>query len=679
MKHSEMLNLNLPEDSDLINVSQISDNFERLDSMVDILPVQWEATTTDIDIIAYPPYWSMTNNTDSDIEYVDHDFWDEKFTIEAGKTIRTNIDAPTKVSISSEVTIDYVYYIPAKEAFSGGGGGGTSDYNKLSNQPKVNGVKLTGDKSAADLGLASASDLSDKISSDEKGASNGIATLDADGKVPQSQLPTPVAQKEYKLTETTSESYAKSYKLQVKNGETWSDVSESASINIPKDMVVESGSVKECTIDNVPVSGYKKGDKYIDLVIANKTDAHIYINVKDLVDNKASGISYSNTTSKLTATTVQAALDEIAGLAKANESDISDVEEKVEKKQNKTFIDSVDSETHVVTVPEGTSFAAVGKICGKTVKDGEVLKSAQVKSVVSCSKNVFDGEFELGYWNAGNDGKKVDDTTWKRSVNYIPVKPSTQYYLSYNTPMSMSSGNGAVCFYDANHNYIDYCSATVVTSGLVYKFEKETPSNCKYITWYQKYNNNSMPCFSEDTGYTPYNKTTVSVPKEILDLPDYGCGIDNYCNWIDFENMVYHHKVKKVLGKDLNFTMSTSSGNVYHTLDIVTQRLICSNYEFANINVTDNATAETLLANMQCAYRHGTNDRFYFKNTSVTTLEAFKESIKNSVIVYAINEELIDISSILYPFPVETGGTITFENEHNLDVQNTVLYKKEVL
>lgn len=48
------------------------------------------------------------------------------------------------------------------------GGGGTSDYSKLSNLPQINGVTLSGDKSASDLSLAS---------------------LDANGKVPSSQLP----------------------------------------------------------------------------------------------------------------------------------------------------------------------------------------------------------------------------------------------------------------------------------------------------------------------------------------------------------------------------------------------------------------------------------------------------------------------------------------------------------
>lgn len=40
--------------------------------------------------------------------------------------------------------------------------------------------------------------------------------------------------------------------------------------------------------------------------------------------------------------------------------------------------------------------------------------------------------------------------------------------------------------------------------------------------------------------------------------------------------------------------------------------------------------------------------------------------------------ETINISDMLMPIRVETGGTITFNNEHNLDMPNTVVYKKEV-
>ena len=60
-------------------------------------------------------------------------------------------------------------------------------------------------------------------------------------------------------------------------------------INIPKDMVVQSGSVKSVTTADSPVSGYKVGDKYIDLVLANATNSHIYILVSDLIDVYTAG------------------------------------------------------------------------------------------------------------------------------------------------------------------------------------------------------------------------------------------------------------------------------------------------------------------------------------------------------------------------------------------------------
>ena len=57
-----------------------------------------------------------------------------------------------------------------------------------------------------------------------------------------------------------------------------------ADIDIPKDMVVESGSVGTVETADVPYEGAQVGDKYIDLVIANATSDHIYIPVNSLVD-----------------------------------------------------------------------------------------------------------------------------------------------------------------------------------------------------------------------------------------------------------------------------------------------------------------------------------------------------------------------------------------------------------
>ena len=54
-------------------------------------------------------------------------------------------------------------------------------------------------------------------------------------------------------------------------------------------MVVSSGSLQSVTSVDNPYVGAKVGDKYIDLVIANSTNEHIYIPVSDLIDTYLAG------------------------------------------------------------------------------------------------------------------------------------------------------------------------------------------------------------------------------------------------------------------------------------------------------------------------------------------------------------------------------------------------------
>lgn len=83
--------------------------------------------------------------------------------------------------------------------------------------------------------------------------------------------------------ETPEEGFAASYQLQ-KNG-----VALGATINVIKDLVVNSGSVKSVTEADVPYEGAVVGDLYIELVITNGTS--LYIPVNQLVD-KCEGSDY---------------------------------------------------------------------------------------------------------------------------------------------------------------------------------------------------------------------------------------------------------------------------------------------------------------------------------------------------------------------------------------------------
>lgn len=55
-------------------------------------------------------------------------------------------------------------------------------------------------------------------------------------------------------------------------------------INVPKDMVLSSGTVGTVTTADQPYAGAVVGDKYLDLVLANAQNDHIYVPASDLVD-----------------------------------------------------------------------------------------------------------------------------------------------------------------------------------------------------------------------------------------------------------------------------------------------------------------------------------------------------------------------------------------------------------
>ena len=96
-----------------------------------------------------------------------------------------------------------------------------------------------------------------------------VNTLDSEAKVTVEKLA------------TAEEGYIASYVVKQNNTQV------GATINIPKDYLVKSASVKVVTVADQPYSGAKVGDKYIDFVINVKegtaTDSHIYIPVNDLV------------------------------------------------------------------------------------------------------------------------------------------------------------------------------------------------------------------------------------------------------------------------------------------------------------------------------------------------------------------------------------------------------------
>lgn len=130
--------------------------------------------------------------------------------------------------------------------------------------------------------------------------------------------------------------YASIYKL-MKDG-----VATGAAINIPKDMVVQSGSVVTLDADGATAVGLTNAGTYIKLVLANATNDTLYIDVSGLIEYVTSGsaagdmvvINIDETTHKVTATITDGTITK-AKLATEVQDVLDDVANKVDKVEGK--------------------------------------------------------------------------------------------------------------------------------------------------------------------------------------------------------------------------------------------------------------------------------------------------------------------------------------------------------
>jgi hypothetical protein len=119
-----------------------------------------------------------------------------------------------------------------------------------------------------------------------------------------------------------------------------------AAINIPKDMVVQSGSVVTLDAAGASSAGLTNAGTYIKLVLANATNDTLYIDVSGLIEYVTSGsatgdmvfITIDETTHKVTATITDGTITE-AKLASA----VTDKLGKAHTHDNKTVLDGITS------------------------------------------------------------------------------------------------------------------------------------------------------------------------------------------------------------------------------------------------------------------------------------------------------------------------------------------------
>lgn len=285
-------------------------------------------------------------------------------------------------------------------------------------------------------------------------------------------------------------------------------------------------------------------------------------------------------------------------------------------------------------------------------------------------------------WNA-----PIESVSSVYSKNLFPKKAVN---LSYNSEMA------ARLHIPAGNYVFSAIGSSTITINIIFKYidgtskmvslgiesEKRTAvavtltdtviSMSSYVNGNIKIDNVQLEKGKAMTEYEPYHEATILVPDLIRILPDYGVGIDpEHCNWIDFENMVYHHDYTLY---DLTGKGWTSDGNgVFHTSYPTNAKVkaygICNNYMVDYSSNTPHDVGDMIV-------RDPAYNVMYVKVESGTSPDT-----TGTLLYYELaddKKELIDISDILYPIRCEAGGIIMLNNEHSLDVPNTIIYKKEV-
>lgn len=312
------------------------------------------------------------------------------------------------------------------------------------------------------------------------------------------------------------------------------------------------------------------------------------------------------------------------------------------------------------------------------------LWNTPVERVVLQSKNLITKWMPFGIGISSANGLETTQAT-SACTDFIPVIPSSTITAS---GMGTASFN-FIAWYDENKKYIERTgggAANVRTQVL--------PATARYVrlSWYgattiDMYNNNKITIVYGDTAlpYTPYNKTTHLLDKIVDKLPDYGASAGDVYNYVDFEEMIYHHKVKKIKFGDMGFAIHDASSVIttkyFRSSDIPYAKAgfansISAKYEHGNTRTYLNSNDKSY-----SSYNDGTTyivvrDDSY---SSYATESEFNKANANTEFVYELaEEELIPLIDLLLPFKCEPGGTVTFENEHNLDVPNVIIYEKEM-
>lgn len=269
-------------------------------------------------------------------------------------------------------------------------------------------------------------------------------------------------------------------------------------------------------------------------------------------------------------------------------------------------------------------------------------------SVKSTGKNLFDGEFELGYINI-NTGENINSSVNIRTKNYQSILPNTEYTIS-----GEASATRWGIFYDKNKNYLGYkqiCERR--TKGTI-----TTIDNAYYLRWYLvNYTNLETKEQLEKgtaTDYEPYKESSIT----------YNLG-DNFLADKDYiENGVLNKHIGKVVVTNGDFYDGETWKGYFVTLPNKLQKL--NNYLVCDRAIFDklaNKTENTVYENV---------DTVMFVGNADDTLETLQQKFNGAIIYYELaTPEQIQLETTGELRTFEPNTIITNSLDSEMEVEYT--------
>ena len=199
----------------------------------------------------------------------------------------------------------------------------------------------------------------------------------------------------------------------------------------------------------------------------------------------------------------------------------------------------------------------------------------EIKSVGDKTKNLFDPSNMQSGNISTQSGTPSSSSSSTRSIDFIEVKPSTNYAWTIE-------GNVRVHFYNSEHTWL---SSIAITASKRYI---TTPSNCAYIKITKSTPLATMKTYdiqmeegSTVTDYEPYGyKIPVTVGSNTVNiyLDEPLRKVGDYADYVDFANGKVVRYIKKytVTGTETIGTRETTTSGLY-----------CFSYKFSDIGMTD--------------------------------------------------------------------------------------------